>query len=114
MFLMRADPLRVQGQVGGGWALEFETFLGPVKCHRAVKRVPCFGAQKSRKEEKHERGTEWKDLNETSTGILEHSMEARHRAGTELPHRPASLARPGEVGKADTIERKKSKERGPE
>jgi hypothetical protein len=27
MFLMRADPLR--GQVGGGWALEIETFLGP-------------------------------------------------------------------------------------
>jgi hypothetical protein len=26
MFLMRADPLR--GQVGGGWALEIETFLG--------------------------------------------------------------------------------------
>jgi hypothetical protein len=25
MFLMRADPLR--GQVGGGWALENETFL---------------------------------------------------------------------------------------
>ncbi len=27
MFLMRADPLR--GQVGGGWALEIETFFGP-------------------------------------------------------------------------------------
>ncbi len=23
------------GQVGGGWALEFESFLGPVKWHRA-------------------------------------------------------------------------------
>jgi hypothetical protein len=45
MFLMRADPLR--GQVGGGWALEIESFLGPVKCHRAVRRVP-FGAQKTR------------------------------------------------------------------
>jgi hypothetical protein len=45
MFLMRADPLR--GQVGGGWALEIETFLGPVKWHGAVRRVP-FGAQKSR------------------------------------------------------------------
>ncbi len=45
MFWMHADPLR--GQVGGGWALEIETFLGPVKCHRAVRRVP-FGAQKSR------------------------------------------------------------------
>jgi hypothetical protein len=29
MFLMRADPLL--GQVGGGWALEIETFLVPVK-----------------------------------------------------------------------------------
>ncbi len=27
MFLMRADPL--QGQVGGGCALEIESFLGP-------------------------------------------------------------------------------------
>ena len=43
MFFMRADPLR--GQVGGGWALEIETFLGPVKWHQAVRRVP-FGAQK--------------------------------------------------------------------
>ncbi len=41
---MRADPLL--GQVGGGWALEIETFLGPVKWHRAVRRMP-FGAQKS-------------------------------------------------------------------
>jgi hypothetical protein len=29
MFWMRAYPLR--GQAGGGWALEFESFLGPVK-----------------------------------------------------------------------------------
>jgi len=29
MFLMRADTLH--GQVGGGWALEMESFLGPVK-----------------------------------------------------------------------------------
>jgi hypothetical protein len=36
--LMRAAPLR--GQVGGGWALEVEIFLGPVKWHRAVRRVP--------------------------------------------------------------------------
>jgi hypothetical protein len=35
-------PLR--GQVGGGWALEILTFLGPVKWHRADRRVP-FGAQ---------------------------------------------------------------------
>jgi hypothetical protein len=44
MFWMRAYPL--QGQVGGGWALEFESFLGPVKWHRANRRVP-FGAQKT-------------------------------------------------------------------
>jgi hypothetical protein len=43
MFWMRADQLR--GQVRGGWALEIETFLGPVKWHRAVRRVP-FGAHK--------------------------------------------------------------------
>jgi hypothetical protein len=29
MFLMRADTLC--GKVGGGWALEIESFLGPVK-----------------------------------------------------------------------------------
>ncbi len=34
MLLMRENPLR--GQVGGGWALEIETFLGPVIWHRAV------------------------------------------------------------------------------
>jgi hypothetical protein len=38
MFLMRADTLR--GQVGGDWALEIESFLGPVKWHRADRRVP--------------------------------------------------------------------------
>ena len=38
MFLMRAYPLR--GKVGGGWALEFSSFLGPVKWHRADRRVP--------------------------------------------------------------------------
>ncbi len=32
LFFMRADPL--WGQVGGGWALEIESFLGPVKWHR--------------------------------------------------------------------------------
>ncbi len=37
MFWMRAYPLR--GEVGGGWALEFSSFLDPVKWHR----VP-FGA----------------------------------------------------------------------
>ncbi len=44
MFWMRAYPL--QGQVGGGWALKFKIFLGPVKWHRTHKRVP-FGAQKT-------------------------------------------------------------------
>ncbi len=41
-FLMREDPLR--GQVGGGWAMEIETFLGPVngieplgECHLGPK-----------------------------------------------------------------------------
>jgi hypothetical protein len=43
MFWMRAYPLR--GQVGGDWALELERFLGPVKWHRAYRRV-SFGAQK--------------------------------------------------------------------
>jgi len=28
MFWLRAYPLR--GEMGGGWALEFESFLGPV------------------------------------------------------------------------------------
>jgi hypothetical protein len=43
MFFMHADPL----QGVGGWALEIETILGPVKWHRADRRVP-FGTQKSR------------------------------------------------------------------
>ncbi len=46
MALMRSDPLR--WQVGGGWTLEIETFLGPVKWHRAVRQVP-FSAQKGPK-----------------------------------------------------------------
>ncbi len=45
MFWMRAYPLL--GQMGGGWALEFESFLGHVKWNRADRRVP-FGAQKTR------------------------------------------------------------------
>jgi hypothetical protein len=44
LLLMRAESIR--GQVGVGWALEIETFLGLVKWHRADRRVP-FGAQKS-------------------------------------------------------------------
>jgi len=42
MVLMRAYPL--QGQVGGGWAPGNQEFLGPVKWHRAIWRVP-FQAQ---------------------------------------------------------------------
>jgi hypothetical protein len=34
----REDPL--QGQLGGGWALEIESFLDHVKWHRADRRVP--------------------------------------------------------------------------
>jgi hypothetical protein len=45
MIWMRTYPLL--GQVGGGWALEIGSFLGPVKWHRADWRVP-FGAQKTR------------------------------------------------------------------
>jgi hypothetical protein len=36
----------LRGEVGGGWALEFESFLVPVKWHRADRRV-IFGAQKT-------------------------------------------------------------------
>jgi hypothetical protein len=43
MFWMRAYPL--QEEVGGVWALEFSSFLGPVQCHRDDRHVP-FGAQK--------------------------------------------------------------------
>ncbi len=32
--------------MGGGWAQAIESFFGPVKWHRADRRVP-FGAQKS-------------------------------------------------------------------
>ncbi len=43
MVLMRAAPLL--WQVGGGWALEIEILLGPVKWHRAVRQAP-FGTPK--------------------------------------------------------------------
>ncbi len=43
MLSMRANPLR--GQVGGGGAQEIETFLGPVKRHEAVRRVPLHFAE---------------------------------------------------------------------
>ncbi len=42
MFWIRAYSLR--GEVRGGWALEFSSFLGPVKWERADRRVP-FGAR---------------------------------------------------------------------
>ncbi len=45
MFWMRAYPLL--GYVGGGWALEFESFLGPVKWHRADRRVRIWGPKNS-------------------------------------------------------------------
>jgi hypothetical protein len=44
MFWMRTYPLL--GEVGGGWALEFLSFLGLVKWHRTDRRVPfqrCIG-----------------------------------------------------------------------
>jgi hypothetical protein len=41
---MRTYPL--QGKVGGGWALEYKSFLDPVKWHRADRQVP-FRAQKT-------------------------------------------------------------------
>ncbi len=44
MFFMPANPLR--GQVGGGRALEIETFLGPVKWHGSLYRRVPFGAEK--------------------------------------------------------------------
>jgi hypothetical protein len=37
MYWMRAYPLR--GETGGGWALEFESIMGPVKWHRADRRI---------------------------------------------------------------------------
>jgi hypothetical protein len=39
IFWMRAYPFR--GEVGWGWAPEFKSFLGPVKWHRADRRVEC-------------------------------------------------------------------------
>jgi hypothetical protein len=49
LFLMCADTLR--GQVGGGWVLEIESFLGPVKWHQTDRQVP-IGAQKNSKKPK--------------------------------------------------------------
>ncbi len=44
MFLMQADPLR--GQVGGGWALEIETFRALWNCHKPLKGEGHFGPKK--------------------------------------------------------------------
>jgi hypothetical protein len=68
MLLMRANRLR--WQVGGGSALEIETFWGPVKWHQAVRRVPS-GAQKSQVR------CDIKLVYEACAGILEQSMGAR-------------------------------------
>ena len=38
----------ITSEVGGGWALEFPSFLGPVKWEQADRRVP-FGAQMAHK-----------------------------------------------------------------
>jgi hypothetical protein len=35
MIYTASEQHPLQGQVGGGWALEIETFLGAVKWHRA-------------------------------------------------------------------------------
>jgi hypothetical protein len=43
MFWMRAYPLR--GKVGGGWALEFESFLGP---EMATSEASAMWAQENR------------------------------------------------------------------
>jgi hypothetical protein len=45
MFLVRADPLRGQ-QVGGGWALEISTFLGPKNGTRLSARCHFTGPKK--------------------------------------------------------------------
>jgi hypothetical protein len=42
MFLMRADTLR--GQVGVGWALEIESFLGPVILRFLPYFLPVFAS----------------------------------------------------------------------
>ncbi len=35
-----AGSIHYEGKWEGGWALEIKTFLGPVKSHRAYRRVP--------------------------------------------------------------------------
>jgi hypothetical protein len=46
MLLMREDTLREQ--VGGGWALEIETFLDAVKWHQVVAGECYLGPKKLR------------------------------------------------------------------
>ncbi len=46
MFLMCADPLR--GQVGGGWALEMMTFLGPCEMASSSKASVIWGLKNMR------------------------------------------------------------------
>jgi hypothetical protein len=40
MFFMRAAADTLREQVRGGWALDIESFLGPVKWHLVDRRVP--------------------------------------------------------------------------
>ncbi len=52
MFLMRADTLR--GQVGGGWALEMESFFGPCEMASSRWASAIWGPKKSNKIKKIE------------------------------------------------------------
>jgi hypothetical protein len=45
IFWMRAYPLR--GEVGGGWALEFPSFLGPVNGNEPIRESDIW-AQNTR------------------------------------------------------------------
>jgi hypothetical protein len=42
-----AGSIYYEGKWEGGWALEIDTFLGPVKWHRADRRVPFGGPKES-------------------------------------------------------------------
>ncbi len=46
MFLMQADTLR--GQVGGGWALEIESFFKPCEMASSRKASAIWGSKNSR------------------------------------------------------------------
>ncbi len=45
MLLMQTSPL--QGQVGGGWALEIETFFGPCEMASSREAIAIWGPKKS-------------------------------------------------------------------